>query len=222
LALDRSAGYPIMLRLENRHCVIVGGGNVAARKIADLLQAGARITVLSPEFATTIAVLADEGQISVQRAAYSPGMLANLRPFLVFAATDSRAVNRQVASEARAIGALVDVVDSGSDSDFGSMSTIRRGPLTIGISTSGGSPALAVHLQERLETLVGPEYGTLAAWLADLRPLVGEQIPSESHRKALWQAIVDSPALDLLRQGDKTAARRVIDELLAGAKVKST
>src|SRR5258706_10215674 len=113
-----------MLRLENRHCVVVGGGRVAARKVAELIQTGARITIISPEFAPTLAALADDGKITALRTVYGAGMLADLRPFLVFAATDSRAVNRQVASEARSVGVLVDVVDSSAESDFSSMTAI--------------------------------------------------------------------------------------------------
>ncbi len=210
-------GYPVLLRLEGRRCVVVGGGSVAARKARDLLEASAAVTVISPALAPSLQALADAGQITVVRAIYAPGVLANLRPFLVFAATDSRSVNQQVAAEARSIHALADVVDAGGEADLSSMGTIRRGALTIAISTAGGSPALAAHLKARLAAVIGPEYGTLASWLGELRPVVREQVRSEGSRKALWQAMIDSPALDLLRQGDEAAARRVIDQLLAEA-----
>src|SRR5258706_14088841 len=101
-----------MLRLENRHCVVVGGGRVAARKVAELIQTGARITIISPEFAPTLAALADDRKITALRTAYGAGTPPALRPFLAFAATAPRALHRQVPSPARSAGALVAPADS--------------------------------------------------------------------------------------------------------------
>jgi siroheme synthase-like protein len=111
------------------------------------------------------------------------------------------------------MGILVDVVDSADSGDFTSMAALHRGPVTLAVSTGGASPALAAHLRERLASSIGPEYGTLAGWLAELRPLAKAQISEEASRRSLWRAILESPALDLLRQGDEAAARVLIHNL---------
>src|SRR5262245_45937158 len=139
-----------MLNLEGRGCVVVGGGEVAARKVSGLLAAGAWVHVISPALRSELERLACEHAITVRRSAYAPGSLFDLHLVLVFAATDSPPLNQRIAEEARALGALVEIVDSGADSDFQNMATIQRGPITVGISTSGASPALASHLRIRL------------------------------------------------------------------------
>jgi precorrin-2 dehydrogenase / sirohydrochlorin ferrochelatase len=213
MATDK--GYPILLRLDGRCCVVVGGGKIATRKVTDLLAAGALVTVISPVLTEALTALAAEGRLQVYLTEYIPGALVELRPLLVFAATDSRAVNHRVVDEARALGALVDTVDHADTGDFSSMATIRREALTLAIATGGAAPALTVRLRQHLEALIGPEYGMLVRWMADLRPFVYKQIASEADRAAFWRTVVDSTVLDLLRTGDEKQARQVIDALLA-------
>lgn len=210
-------GYPVMLNVRGRRVVVVGGGGVAARKVADLLEAGAEITVISPALHPEISAIGD--RIEIRLSPYTPGMLAALlahekRPMLVFAATDSPEVNRQVADDARELGIPVGVADDSADGDFTSMAAFRRGSITLAVATDGTSPALAAHLREKLEAAVGMEYATLAAWLAELRPLVREQA-TPAARRDLWRAILASPALDRLRAGDEAGARAIIDGLVA-------
>lgn len=204
--------YAIALNLRGRRVMVVGGGRVAARKVRGLLDAGAEITVISPALHPDIAALGD--RIDVQQASYAPGMLAAIQPLLVFAATDSREVNRQIAEEARALEILVSIADDGVASDFASMAIVRRGAITLAVATDGGSPALAAHLRAKLEAAVGAEYATLADWLAELRPQI-RMTGTPDTRRDLWQAIIDSPALDLLRAGDEAGARAIIDRLIA-------
>ena len=207
--------YPILLNLRGRRVVVIGGGRVAARKAADLLDAGALITLISPALHPDLAALAE--RLDVRLTAYQPGMLADLRPLLVFAATDSALGNQQVAAEARDLGLLVSLADDGSAGDFASMAAIRRGEITIGLATGGASPALAAYLREKLEAVVGEEYATLARWLGELRPLVRAQVSPEARRRDLWRAILASPALDHLRAGDEAGARAIIDQLVTQA-----
>src|SRR4051812_15198652 len=105
--------YPISLRLEGRRCVVVGGGKIAARKVPGLLNGGALITVISPHLEPILLDLSRQKKVDWRQSAYAVGMLAELRPLLVFAATDDPGVNRAVANEAWTIGALVDIVDDG-------------------------------------------------------------------------------------------------------------
>jgi len=204
--------YPVMLNLEGRACVVVGGGQVAARKVAGLLAAGAAVTVISPAICPEIEEMVDFITIHLQP--YTPGMLAAIRPLLVFAATDVVEVNRHVALEARELGALVDTVDSGDDGDFSSMAVFRRGRITVAISTNGASPVLAAHLRDQLADVIGDEYAILADWMADARARIRDRIPEQANRAALWQRVLDSPIPDLLHGGDERAARALFYELL--------
>jgi precorrin-2 dehydrogenase/sirohydrochlorin ferrochelatase len=212
-----ATAYPVMLNLEGRGCVVVGGGTVAARKVAGLLAAGAWVRVISPVLHPDLEQLAAENAIAVRRTAYAPGSLFDLHLVLVFAATDSPTLNQRIAEEARALGALVEIVDSGEDSDFQNMATIQRGPIIVGISTSGASPALASHLRLRLEKTVGEEYAVLAKWLEEARPGVRNRIPVSADRAALWHRILDSSILDDLRRGDTITARKNFESFVREA-----
>lgn len=204
--------YPVLLNLTGRRVLIIGGGQVAARKADSLLQAGAGVSVLSPAFSA-------EMPAAVNRIteAYVAGMVAALRPFLVIAATDDGVVNQAVIAEAREAGVLVGTADDNEQGDFSSMAVMRQGPVTVAVATGGASPALAQHLRGRLAACVGPEYGVLAGWLAALRPRIVERVPSQAARAAFWRRVIDSPVLDQLRAGDTDAARRTLDQLSEAA-----
>jgi len=141
---------------------------VAARKVAGLLAAGARVTVISPELSTEVESRAAERQITVLRRAYEPGDLSGA--FLVIAATDDPPANAAVWEEARQLGCLINAVDDPAHSNFILPAVVRRGEVNLAISTGGASPTLARRLREQLETQVGPEYGDLAGLMAELRP----------------------------------------------------
>jgi precorrin-2 dehydrogenase len=209
--------YPVMLRLRGRVCVIVGGGAVGARKAVSLVRAGAAVTVISPTLHPTLQNLVDSAMITAHLIPYAPGVLAGLRPVLVFAATDDSQVNHQVADEAWALGAWVDRADSGADSDFLSMSSFQRGSLTVAVSSGGVSSALAIHLRERLEQAIGSEYAILSQWVEEQKPQVREKIESQSERSRLWKSIVESSILDDLRRGDDAGARALFDRLVTEA-----
>ncbi|MCA0458119.1 MAG: bifunctional precorrin-2 dehydrogenase/sirohydrochlorin ferrochelatase [Chloroflexi bacterium] len=212
-----TAYYPVMLNLEERTCVFVGGGEVTARKVQSLLGTGARITVISPQIHHKLAELIASGQISAQRTAYAAGMLAAFKPFVVFAATDNEAVNQQVVEEARSLGALANAVSANGEHDFMSMAAIERHSITIGISSGGASPELAAHIRERVSDLIGAEYGTLSVWLGEARPIVQAAIDAQPQRAALWRRIIESPILERLKQGDTSAAREHFDTLIREA-----
>jgi precorrin-2 dehydrogenase / sirohydrochlorin ferrochelatase len=209
--------YPVMLRIENQLCVIVGGGAVAARKVADLLAAGAQVMVISPALHPTLEDAGNTETIIIQRELYTVGLLRGLnpKPLLVFAATDDPALNAQIAFDARAIGSLVDVLDDASASDFASMAQIRRGDISIAISTSGASPALSAHLREVIELVFGDEYATLAAWMRESRASIRQAIHTQAERRNLWHTVIDSAVLDHLRNGDTEVARKLYDTLLS-------
>ena len=144
--------YPIFLDLSGRRCVVVGGGEVANRKARKLLQARARVVVISPEVGAELESVA----VEVHRRPYREGDLEGA--YLAFAATDSRAVNAAVAREAQERGIPVNVADRPSEGDFALPSTLRRGRLQVAVSTGGASPALARRRREELEDAFGPEW----------------------------------------------------------------
>jgi precorrin-2 dehydrogenase/sirohydrochlorin ferrochelatase len=192
--------YPInVIGLEQRHSVVIGGGNVAARKVAGLLEAGARVTVISPALAPELKTLAEAGRV-----VFIGRDLAGA--FLVIAATDEPAVNRAVWQEAEQIGCLVNVVDDPAHSNFIVPAVVRRGDVSVAVSTGGASPALARHLRERLETLVGPDYGELADLLAELRPQLLSRFESGEARLAVALRLIDSELPGILRQSGREAA----------------
>jgi siroheme synthase-like protein len=206
-----------MLDLESRTCAIVGGGAVAARKASRLIDAGALVTVISPDLHPTLLEYANAQKITVQQAIYTSGMLALLKPFLVFAATDDEIVNQQVVEEAHALGALVNAASEQGEHNFMNMATVQRGEITVAISLGGASPALVAHLQRRIDKAIGPEYEILSAWMAQVRHGVQAGIKSQPARAALWRRVIESSILDTLRQGDESKARAAFDQMIQEA-----
>lgn len=207
-------GYPVVLKVENRRCVVVGGGQVATRKVTTLLDAGAQICLISPAISPTLQQLADAGRIELRRVAYRPDHLAEIKPFLVIAATDNPAVNQQVAADAERLNSLVNVVDAPSHSDFTNMATIQRGPIVVGIASGGTSAALSAYIKAQIEAILGPEIEILAGWMGEARVGIQASNLNQPERAALWQKVLDSPILDLLQNGDSVSARQLFDELL--------
>ncbi len=207
--------YPAFLRLQGRRCVVVGGGAIAEGKVLGLLDAGARVTVVSPAISRRLEDLAGQGMIALWRRPYRTGDLA--AAFLAIAATDDGVVNIAVWAEAEQRGVLLNAVDDLPHCSFIAPSIHRHGDVTVAVSTAGQSPALAVRLRERIAHTVGPEYGTLADLLGRLRPAVQARVPDVPARARLWYDIVDSDAVEFLRRGDVAAARRRIAELIDDA-----
>jgi len=205
-------GYPITLvHLHHTRCVVVGGGTVAARKVDGLRAADARVVVISPVLCEPLEELAAQGEIEAVRRAYRVGDLEGA--LLVIAATDDPGVNQRVWEEAQARDILVNVVDDPNRCTFFLPAVVRRGPLTLAVSTDGWCPALARHLRQRLEREFGPAYGPFVEWLGELRQRVVSILPP-ARRKAFWDRLFRSDVLTLLDAGDETAARRRAEEVL--------
>jgi precorrin-2 dehydrogenase/sirohydrochlorin ferrochelatase len=200
------SGYPITLvDLANTPCVVIGGGEVAARKVAALREAGARPVVISPALCATLERQVEEGEIDVIQRRYQIGDLAGVR--LVIAATNDPATNEAVWREARDIGCLVNVVDDPPRCNFYVPATVRRGALTLAVSTGGRSPLLARRIRKMLEQQFDIAYEAYVELLGELRPRVQEHV-EPTRRKALWMSLLDSDILDLLRSGQTQAARQ--------------
>jgi siroheme synthase-like protein len=190
--------YPIcLIGLERGQAVVVGGGNVATRKVKELLEAGAHVTVISPALTPELEALVKAGRITIIGRPYHNGDLSDA--FLAFAATDDPVVNQTIWQEAKRHGCLVNVVDDPAHCHFIMPAVIRRGDVTVTVSTGGTSPALARRLRERLETLVGPEYGELAALLAELRPELRSRYTQEKDRQEAAFRLVDSELISIIK-----------------------
>jgi precorrin-2 dehydrogenase/sirohydrochlorin ferrochelatase len=206
--------YPVnLVGLEHRACLVVGGGAVARRKVEGLLAAGARPRVVATEAAAELASLAERGVVDLALRPYEAADLEGA--FLVIAATDDPELNRSIAAEAMARGALVNAVDDADASNFIVPAVVRRGELTIAVSTGGASPALARRLREKLEAQFGPEYEQLVGLLAELRPeIMGQCAPGRPRLDAALrlvdadlQATIEQDGLDAAR----ARARRLLD-----------
>jgi siroheme synthase-like protein len=208
--------YPIMLNLEAVPCLIVGGGEVATRKLMALLETGAVLHVLSPNVSESIQAQVDATRVAWDARSYSPGIITAIGPRLVFAATDSPETNRQIADEAREIGAWVNIASQPETSSFSNMAVIRRSPITIGLHTGGMSPALTRHLRAKINDVIGEEYVTLSAWLGDMRSTIRNSISPQARRQAVYENILDSDVLGLLKSGQTQAAQQRLRDIVDG------
>ncbi|MBU6316877.1 MAG: bifunctional precorrin-2 dehydrogenase/sirohydrochlorin ferrochelatase [Acidobacteria bacterium] len=157
-------GYPVMLELRDVPVLMVGGGQVAARKVEGLVAAGARVTVVAPLVRDEVAAMAAE----VRLRGYDSSDIDGHR--LVMTATDDPAVNRAVAADASALGVWVNSADDPQNCTFILPAITRRGPVTVAVGTDGSSPALARHLRDRIaDEVLGPEVERAAAELARQR-----------------------------------------------------
>jgi precorrin-2 dehydrogenase / sirohydrochlorin ferrochelatase len=191
-----SVYYPVFLDLAQRRCLVVGGGTVAERKAQGLLEAKARVVVVSPSLTEALRMWAANGVLSHLPRSFHDADVEGCA--LVIAATDRGDVNAHVAATARRRGIWVNVVDTPDACDFIAPAVVRRGALQIAISTGGKSPMLAKRLREGLETLIGPEYGELADVLGAMRAAVRyREEPSEVWR-AMFQRLIEASCLPLL------------------------
>jgi precorrin-2 dehydrogenase / sirohydrochlorin ferrochelatase len=208
------SGYPVLLKLTGRRVALIGGGRVATRKVRDLIETGASLVVIAPALSPALQSLWESGRIEARQTVYQPGMLSALRPALVFAATDSPEVNRQVLEEAHKLGILANAADDAQGSDFHSMAAFRRGEIIAAVSTEGASPALSRHLRGAIEGVIGEEYAMLARWMGELRPVIRARIPSDEGRAAFWRSVIASDVLTLLKHGDEDGARKTMNDLV--------
>ena len=176
--------YPVFLDVAGRRCVVVGGGEVAVRKVGALLDCGARVAVISPEMCEALRSLVEEGRAEAVGRKFKRGDLKGA--FLVVAATSDECTNEDVAEEARSLGVLVNVADVPGLSSFIVPSCFRRGDVTVAVSSGGKSPALAKRIRRDLESVVGEEYGELCALVENVRSEVRERnVSAETWQRAL-------------------------------------
>jgi siroheme synthase-like protein len=202
-----SSYYPIFLDLKGRKCVVVGGGSVAERKTGMLLEHHASVTVISPTLNPGLQHLAEQGVIQTIIRNYQVGDLEEV--FLVIAATDDPCINTAIADQRGKQRALVNVVDNPEISDFIVPALVRRGDITIAISTAGKSPALARKIRAELEQSFGAEYASLVRLVNEVR--------SELKRRGVtihgddWQEALDLDSLvEMIRAGRTEEVKAIL------------
>ena len=188
------AWYPLFVQMAGRRCLVVGGGAVARRKVESLLEAGASVVAVSPEFSKAFDDLAWRHRecLLLERQAYATRDLASFA--LVVAATDSDAVNAQVADDAKRAGVWVNVVDTPDLCTVQAAAVVRRGPLQVAIHSGGEYPALSSVLREELEHYFDPWFETYLGALARVRDWLRAQQLDAAIRRAIVRELAD-PAL---------------------------
>ncbi|MDI6777389.1 MAG: bifunctional precorrin-2 dehydrogenase/sirohydrochlorin ferrochelatase [Syntrophales bacterium] len=204
--------YPICLQVTDKKCIVVGGGEVAERKVKRLVECGARVVVVGKILTPFLKAMTGEGRIEHIDADYDEAYIHDA--FLVIGATDRDEVNERICGEARERKILVNIVDDPARCDFILPSLFQRGDLLLAISTGGKSPALARKLREELEGHYGPEYATLLTILGKLREkiVVGGR-PSEEKRR-LFTAIVNSDILQHIKEKNWDCVEKVIHDIV--------
>ena len=202
-------GYvPIFLAVTGRDCVVVGGGEVAARKVESLLEAGALVTVVSPRLSPSMETIVANGLVTHLARNYERGDIQG--SVLVYAATDDPKLHRELAAEARALGIPVNVVDVPELCSFIAPAVVKRGDLQIAISTGGASPAFAARLRRNLEGQFGDEHArTLEVLRAARRRLHSSEIDPAVRMRRL-KDLANSALPDAIAARDVPAIDRIL------------
>ena len=204
--------YPIHLDIQNRNCLVVGGGLVGERKVNTLLDCGANITVVSPTLTETLWVLSQNRRISLKQWHYRSTDLEGM--FLVIGATDDPSLNHRIYKDAETLHILCNIADQPEICNFILPAVVHRGDLIIAISTSGSSPAYAKQLRKDLETQFGQEYEVFLHLLGVIRKkLLRDHHEAESH-KPLFEKLIAEDLLDLIKNGEEDNIDILLESVL--------
>jgi siroheme synthase-like protein len=199
-----SAYYPVLLKLDGKRCVVFGGGWGTDRRVRDLLDCGAEVTLVARLVSPAMERLAQENVIRWEAREYLPGDLEGAS--LAIACPGDRSKNPQIWAEAERRGIPVNAIDDLPRCTFLFPAIHRQGDLIVAVSSSGKSPALATSLRDRMARELGPEYGQLIELLGQLRPEVIERFADFETRRRIWRGLVESDAIERLKEGDTPAA----------------
>ena len=195
---------PVFLDIKNKPCLVVGGGQIASRKISLLVRAQAEITVIAPEITPEIHDQAHDGAVTWRQKRFSADDLKDYQ--LVMAATDNRKVNAEIAAQCKQRNIWVNAADDVHSCNFILPSIIDRSPVQIAVSTGGASPVLARTLRAKLENCTPAAYGRLAKLIEDNRLGVKEKFSSTEQKRKFWEKIIQGPVAELVFSGQMDAA----------------
>jgi precorrin-2 dehydrogenase/sirohydrochlorin ferrochelatase len=192
--------YPVNLDIQNRECLVVGGGSVGKRKILTLLECGARVTVVSPRISVEILGLSEGHCITLKERNYRSSDLEGI--LLVIGATDNEKVNQQISKDATEAGILCNIVDRPQECTFVLPAIVKQGDLVIAISTSGKSPAFAKRLRQKLSGDFGPEYGKFLDLMGAIRQRLLQKGKSPEEHKHIFEQLIDEGLLKLVKHNN--------------------
>ncbi len=204
--------YPVYLDIQNRKCLVVGGGSVGTRKVMTLMDCGASVTVVSPDFTTQLFQLADTRAIKLKKRPYRSSDLDGM--FLVIGATNNEELNRQISEDAQRLNKLCNIADRPEACNFILPSFINRGDLIIAISTSGKSPALAKKLRKDLENEFGQEYAEFLRLMGVIRQrLLSKNRDSKTH-KYLFEQLISRGLIEMIKNQKEEEINSLLFEIL--------
>ena len=204
--------YPIHLDIQDRNCLVVGGGGVGTRKVKTLLKCGAKVTVVSPEISDRLQNLAQSARLTLKPRPYRTEDIEGM--FLVIGASDDETLNRQISSDAERRNTLCNIADRPEKCNFILPSILRRDDLVITVSTSGRSPALAKKLRKNLERRFGPEYGDFLKLMGAIRSKLLSQAHEPEVHKPLFEQLIDSNLIALIQEGNTEDINALLFEIL--------
>lgn len=207
--------FPVFLDLKDRQCIVIGGGSVASRKIKNLINSDAKITLISPQISDDLKQLSDSNRIIFLQREYQSTDV--VRAFLVVAATDNAEVNAKIAKDSDKANIMVNVADNPELCSFIFPSILDRSPVTIAVSTGGASPVLARQLRMKLETMIPSACGRLASITEEYREKVKQHFPQQEQRKTFWENALKGTFAELVYAGQDASARLLLDDLLVKA-----
>ncbi|MBA3016693.1 MAG: bifunctional precorrin-2 dehydrogenase/sirohydrochlorin ferrochelatase [Proteobacteria bacterium] len=203
--------YPVSLDIQNRKCLVVGGGSVGARKVMTLLECGAIVTVVSPDVAEELLELAEKKMIELKKRPYKPSDIDGI--FLVIGATDNEKLNWQINKDAERQNKLCNIADRPEACNFILPSIVNRGNLVIAISTSGKSPAFAKKMRQDLEKEFGEEYDEFLQLMGAIRKkALSEKHEPEAH-KQLFEQLINRGLIDMIRDHDEERINSLLLEI---------
>ncbi len=204
--------YPVNINLENSLCIIIGGGEVAARKIESLLFCKAKIRIISPDVCKKISRFIGKGKIEWLQRGYERGDLRDA--FLVMAATDSKETQHLIVDEANYRKILINVVDDPTACSFQVPATVRRGEFLLAVSTGGSSPAFSDQIKNTIGAEYGPEYGPFVDLLAKVRKSIIHDGRTQKSHKILFEKILQLNILTYIKEENWQAVQRALAEVL--------
>ena len=203
--------FPFFMELSKQPVLLVGGGEVAERKLDLLLKANAKLTIISPEFTDYIAELINDNQnITAITSDYKKEHMKNSFAFVI-AATNDESLNEQIAKQANSQGILVNVVDKPDICDFIFPSILERGPITVAVSTGGSSPVLARLLRTKLETMIPGAYGRLAKIISENRIPVRKKLINSKSNRIFWEEMLNGNFAELVLSGQDDEAIKYLN-----------
>lgn len=203
--------YPLFVSLEERVCLVVGGGAVAERKIRGILPCGGRVQIVARNLTPWLKNQCDEGKVRLVAEAYHSDHLRDVD--LVFAATSDFALNRRIAEDAARCRLWCNMATEPERGSFIVPSVVRRGPLTLAVSTGGASPAVAVQIRQRLEREFGEEWAILLRLMALLRASIQGKGLDSVQNQDIYQKVAGLPLVEWIQRGEKAAFVGAIAEI---------